>query len=527
MSTLELKADAAAAGKPLHHHWNVCVGAGRANEGLRADWQEQMDFAIENCGFQYVRFHGLFHDDMFVYKEVDGKPVYNFQYIDTLFDRLLEMGIRPFVEFGFCPEDLATQKGTVFWWKGNGSPPNDYNKWGELIHRTVTHWISRYGIDEVREWYFEVWNEPNLGPFFRGTKSQYFELYRTTANVVKLIDPGLRVGGPSTSNFVPDARFDGELEDVSQHHAVLNAADLDALEWRPVWLEQFLKWCAKENLPVDFITCHPYPTDWALDEHGQGSKLTRGVNATSTDLKLLRKIIDDSDFPEAEIHLTEWSSSSSPRDFTHDFLQAATYIVKANLESIGTVDSLAYWTFTDIFEEGGAGDTIFHGGFGMINVQGIVKPGFHAYRFLARLGDELIIRSNCGAVARDSSSGKVSALAFHYPPEMPLSVPASFENRDKAYETLALGKEETLDFKLTGLKPGASLLLEILDADHGNVMASWVAMGSPEHPTREQTAILRQVSMETLKRCVIADEHGQLSFVLPLKPWSVISIQEL
>jgi len=124
MSTLRLAADAASPGKPLHHHWNFCVGAGRANEGLRADWQEQLDFAIEHCGFKYIRFHGLFHDDMFVYKEVGGEPVYNFQYIDILFDRLLDLGIRPFVEFGFCPAVLATEMGTVFWWKGNGSPPN-------------------------------------------------------------------------------------------------------------------------------------------------------------------------------------------------------------------------------------------------------------------------------------------------------------------------------------------------------------------------------------------------------------------
>ncbi|MEO5914379.1 MAG: beta-xylosidase [Luteolibacter sp.] len=527
MSSLTLTADARSAGTRLHHHWNLCVGAGRANEGLRADWQEQMDFAIEQCGFKYVRFHGLFHDDMFVYKEVDGLPVYNFQYIDTLFDRLLELGIRPFVEFGFCPADLATALGTVFWWKGNGSPPNDYTKWSELIRRTVDHWVARYGIDEVREWYFEVWNEPNLKPFFRGTKRQYFELYRATVTVIKKIDRELRVGGPSTSNFVPDARFDGELEDTRQHQVVLKSEDLDALNWRPVWLDEFLAWCVKEKLPVDFVSCHPYPTDWALDEHGHGSKLTRGVNATPTDLKLLRSIIDQSAFPDAEIHLTEWNSSSSPRDFTHDFLQAATFIVKANLESIGMVDSLAYWTFTDIFEEGGAGDTIFHGGFGMINVLGIVKPSFHAYRMLGGLGDELLVTSDCGVVTRDSVSGKVRALAFHYPPEMPLSVPASFGDREKAYETLGLGREEEFHLELSGLKPGASLLIELLDANHGNAMAAWNAIGAPEEPTREQAGFLRQVSTETQKLSAVANDLGHYRLIQKLTPWSVISVREL
>lgn len=522
-----LIANAAAAGTRLHHHWNVCVGAGRANEGLRADWQEQLALAVKHCDFRYLRFHGLFHDDMFVYKEVDGVPVYNFQYVDILFDRLLETGIRPFVELGFCPGDLATEKGTVFWWKGNGSPPRDFGKWGGLVRRTVEHWIARYGIDEVRGWYFEVWNEPNLSPFFRGTRSQYFELYKTSAQVIKGIDPGLRVGGPSTSNFVPDTRFDGEVEDVTRHKTVLEAEDLDALDWQPVWMRGFLDYCEKESLPVDFVSCHPYPTDWALDEHGQGAKLTRGIGATPKDLRTLRDLIDSSAFPDAEIHLTEWSSSSSPRDHTHDFLQAATFVVKTNVESIGTVDSLSYWVFSDIFEEGGAGDTIFHGGFGMINVQGIVKPTFHAYRFLAGLGDEVLTRAEWGIVTRDSTTGRLQVLAYHYPPEMPLSVPASFGSRDKARETLALGKPEDLVVELSGLEPGAAFLVEILDRDHGNAIGIWESMGAPENPGREQTALLRDRSMETLKLSIRADESGRLCFTRTLSPWAVVAMREV
>ena len=177
----------------------------------RAGWSS-LQSCRELCGFRFVRFHGLFHDDMFVYRENNGVAVYNFQYIDELFDRLLEIGMRPFVEFGFCPGDLATEKGTVFWWKGNGSPPKDFGKWAELVRKSVSHWVSRYGVDEVRRWYFEVWNEPNLHPFFRGTRSQYFELYKVSALAVKQIDSQLRVGGPATSNFVPDARFDGEAK---------------------------------------------------------------------------------------------------------------------------------------------------------------------------------------------------------------------------------------------------------------------------------------------------------------------------
>ena len=523
--SIQLTAEARAAGVPLHHFWNVCVGAGRAAEGLRACWQEQMQLAVKHCGFRYVRFHGLFHDDMFVYRK-NGKECFNFQYVDELFDRLLAIGIKPFVELGFCPGDLASEKGTVFWWKGHGSPPNDPAKWAELIARFIKHIIARYGIDEVLTWYFEVWNEPNLSPFFRGTKSQYFELYKITVQAVKAIEPRLRVGGPSTSNFVPDARFDGETEDKTQHRVVTQAKDLDALDWKPVWLEQFLAYCTREKLPVDFISVHPYPTDWALDEHGTGKKLTRGVDATPKDLALLRRIMDASAFPHAEIHLTEWSSSSSPRDFTHDYLQAAAYVVRANLESIGCVDSLAYWTFTDVFEEGGAGDTAFHGGFGLINYQGITKPTFHAYRFLAALGDEVITRAPGGIVTRHRATGKLSALAYHYPPEMPLTVPASFDTRDKAEQTLALGQRDTLGIALSGLAPGASLLIETLTRSAGDMMTAWKSLGSPEPLSREQTALLRKASLATQKETRAADAVGRFTLTRPIEPWSLVLITE-
>jgi len=484
---------------------------------------------IAQCGFRYLRFHGLFHDDMFVYHEVDGVPVYNFQYVDELFDRILDAGIRPFVEFGFCPGDLASEKGTVFWWKGNGAPPKDYGKWAELIRVTVLHWIERYGLDEVRTWYFEVWNEPNLHPFFRGTKSQYFELYKVTAKVLKAVDKKLRVGGPATSNFVPDARFDGENEEPSRIDKVLTTKNLDSLDWRPVWVEQFLAFCKKEKLPVDFVSCHPYPTDWALDEHTTGGfrKSTRGVGATPRDLALVRKIVANSPFSKAEIHLTEWSSSSSPRDFTHDYLQAAIYVVKVNLESIGSVDSLSYWTFTDVFEEGGAGDTAFHGGFGMINYQGIVKPTFHAYRFLNALGDELLVRGRAGVVTRDRVSGRLSALAYHYPPEMPLSAPASFDSRDTAVSTLALGRTGTLRVELTGLKPGAAVQVETLDKTHGNAMVAWDAMGRPASPSRGQTQSLCRAGAATKKEFLTADKKGKFVLDRPMEPWSLVLVTEL
>ena len=525
--TIEIKASAKDPGRALNHFWSVCVGAGRANEGLRANWLEQLKKAHEQCGFQFVRFHGLFHDDMFIYREVNGAAVYNFQYVNELFDRLLEIGVRPFVELGFCPADLATETGTVFWWKGNGSPPKDYAKWTELVRRTVTHWVDRYGIDEVRRWYFEVWNEPNLYPFFKGTRSQYFELYKVSARVIKQIDARLRVGGPSTSNFVPDARFNGETEDIGSHATVTKAADLDALHWRPVWISQFLEFCHRNDLPLDFLSTHPYPTDWALDELGQGSNYTRGVNSTRTDLTLLRKMIDESRFPSAEIHLTEWSSSPSPRDFTHDHLQAATYIVKCNIESAGLVDSMSYWTFTDVFEESGGGDTPFHGGFGMINFQGIPKPSFHAYRLLHALGDQVVHTSPGAIVTRHQRTGKLTALAYHYPDEVKVAVPTSTLSRDVAQKTLATGRAAKLSIDLDDLTPGSHVLVETLGKDSGNAMGLWEAMGKPDPLSREQTASLRDSASLLHAESFHVDASGRFKLERTIEPWNVVLIREL
>ena len=504
---------------PLDHFWSRVVGAGRANEGLRADWQGQLAQAQRLGGFGYVRFHGLFHGDMFVYREVDGVVAPSFHYVDLLFDAILAAGMRPFVEFGFSPPELARETATVFWWGANGAPPTDYAKWAALVRATVEHWVARYGIEEVRAWYFEVWNEPNLGPFFRGTRSEYFELYRVSAEAVKSVDPGLRIGGPATSNFVPDARFDGETEDTAQHATVLTAPDLDALDWQPVWLDEFLRFCADNRLPVDFVSCHPYPTDWALDGHGNGRKLTRGVEATPTDLRRVREIVDAGPYPAAEIHLTEWSSSSSSRDFTHDYPQAAAFVVRSVLGSIGLVDSLAYWTFTDVFEEEGAGRDPFHGGFGMLNQDGIAKPTMHAYRMLNALGDRLVHREEGLVITRHGTG--VAALAVHYPDEVALSVPASFGTRAVADRTLAAGKPRALRLRITGLTPGERYALEVVDAENGWAMAEWTRRGRNSNPSIADVAAIRaSAERGDVTRFTVSDD-GVLEADARLRPWAI------
>lgn len=505
------------------------MGAGRAAEGLRAGWLEQLADAARTGGFRYVRFHGLFHDDMFAFRLEDGRPAYNFQYIDELFDRLLALGVRPFVELGFAPRALATDTETVFWWKAHGSMPKDLDAWAELIRATCAHWVSRYGTAEVRTWYFEVWNEPNLKPFFSGGKAAYFALYDCTARAVKSVDAALRVGGPSTSNFVPDDRFSGDEEDAAEHAVVRAAAEsgtLDDLDWQPVWVGEFLDHCATEGLPVDFVSVHPYPTDWPLDEHGHGLRLTRGKDATPRDLRVLHDLVAESPFPTAELHCTEWSSSSSSRDFTHDFPQAATFVIRSVLHALGTVHALAYWTFTDVFEEQGAGDAAFHGGFGMISLQGVPKPTLHAYRFLHRLGDELLRADDDGVVTRHSATGRITALLYNYPVEFATAVPASWDTAETAEYTLATGRDVDREIAWDGATPGASFTIERIDADHAHVFAAWQAMGSPASPTRTEMAALLTAASPPPEAGPTADAAGAVRSSVLLPRWGVALIDQ-
>ena len=514
--------------EPFTHYWSVGVGAGRANEGLRAGWLEHLQLVKKNCGFRYVRMHGLFHDDMFVYfRKPDGKVVYNWQYIDELYDRMLAIGVKPFVELGFFPKDMAAENSkTQMWWKGYVSVDrNNFGKWHDLIKAFTQHIVDRYGINEVLTWYFEVWNEPNLtgtGGFFHGTKSDYFRLYKEAVTAIKSIDERLKVGGPATSNFIADHRHDGEILDHSQSR-FYTQEEINKQQWKGVWIEDFLHYCEKENLPVDFISTHPYPTDYALDpETGRGKGAIRYVHSLKDDIQWLRQQLADSKYPEAEIHLTEWSTGPNSRDRMHDILPPAAYIIKTNLDCIGLANSLMYWTFTDVFEEKGGGEEIFHGGFGMINFQGLVKPSFHAYRMLNQLGDEKIYYKDPLFISRSSKTGKLSAIAFNYPKEYEQTVPSkqNFTNYMNA-------SSKTLDIVLEGLNPNACFEIEVLDKMHGNVYDAYLNMGAPHSPNIREIEFLRQKAWDTVKEIVKVDEDGRLILKRDIDPWSCILIREL
>jgi len=441
--------------------FNYCIGAGRANEGLRADWQQQLAMVQKDIGFKYIRFHGLLHDDMHVYTEdKEGKVVYNWQYVDRLFDYLLSIGIRPFVEFGFMPPDLASGPKTVFWWKGNVTKPKSYNKWDSLITNLVTHWEERYGKQEVTKWYFEVWNEPDLRGFFDATQADYFELYNHTAKAVKKVASNYRVGGPATS--------------------------------ATKWIADFLHYCDSSKLPVDFVSTHDYGTTSVLDEFGtKKQKLKANPDTIALNVERIRSIIKASPYKKAELHFTEWNTSPSSRDPLHDSYQNATYVLNTLKKTRENANSMSYWTFTDIFEEAGPAVTPFHGGFGLLNLQDIKKPTYYAYKFMNGLGATTLKNSDASSYVSSSDNGDIQALVWNY------TYPDTTYTFDQIYfikEQPSKVKEQ-IELQVNNVKNG-NYKVEVYKVGYkqNDPFTKYLEMGRPSQITREQEAELKKQS---------------------------------
>jgi xylan 1,4-beta-xylosidase len=464
------------------------VGAGRAEEGLRADWQEQLATVQRDIGFQYLRMHGLLNDEMGVYTEdKQGNPQFNFQYIDALYDALLKLHIRPFVELTFMPSKLASGTSTIFWWKGNTSPPKDPAKWAALIRALIDHWKQRYGEAEITQWYYEVWNEPDIRGFWPYSLDEYFKLYKTTAEAVKAECPTCRVGGPASA--VPYKAED-----------------------------EFEKWVAANHEPVDFIAVHAYGVKQGfLDADGTaGTILDPDLDSVSGRMQQSRELIKASALPNLELHFTEWSSSYTPTDYMHDQYHQASFILDKVRRATPFVDSMSYWTFTDIFEENGPRFTPFHGGFGMINLEGIKKPSFYAFKFLSQLGTEDVETDDKQSWITKSPNGAIQALVWDYSPV----VPPKGQTDQSFYklEQPATAKG-SLQLNLTHVPDGRyKVSVYQIGYQQNDAYTAYVQIGSPNQLTREQVKSLNALSTGSpTSETETTIKGGQFTTTLPLR----------
>lgn len=488
----QLLVDSSQAGTPFNHYWEQCVGSCHAVMGLRADWRAQLEKSHRELGFRYVRFHGLLDDVMSVcvresdpfHPDAETRLRYNFFNIDSIFDFLLSIGMKPFIELGFMPTALASGDTTCFYYKANVTPPADYAAWETLIRALTQHLVDRYGLEEVRTWFFEVWNEPNLFFFWAGSQADYFRLYEHAARAIKSVDTGLRVGGPATS---------------------VNA-----------WIPEMLAFCRSSGVPIDFVSTHHYPTDDPLWRNSNLSmedffkqfahelgKYERGVLRKMT----ARARAEAGDMP---LYYTEWNTSARLPDDIHDEAYSAALVAKTLADNDGLVDGYSFWTFSDLFEEQGQFAAPFHGGFGLQTIHGIPKPTYRVFEMLHQLGDRRIpVEGGAGStvemLAVRGAAG-LTLLAYNH------NIPGG-----------EIGTEEVA-VTLKGVRPGVSASITRVDQDHANPKRRWIELGSPEYPTPAQLAEIERASLPVEQALPVEAVEGGCSLRFSIPPHGVAAI---
>jgi len=448
---------------PLPHFWEQMFGSGHANLAMRESYRDDMRAVKKVTDFDYVRFHGILDDENGVYNEDDcSRPVYNFAYVDQIYDGLLKLGVRPFVEISFMPKKLAFNPDDLhaFWYKQNVSPPKSWDKWDDLITHFAQHLVDRYGINEVSEWYFEVWNEPNID-FWGGVPRQqsYFELYAHTAKDLKRVNPRLRVGGPATA----------------------------AASWVPA----FLKFTADNHVPVDFVSSHGYADDTVENLFGTNENIPMDQRVCRAIAKVQDQI-KSSATPNLPLFWTEWNVQGM--DQSRDTIFVGPALANTVRQCDGLVNMMSFWTFSDVFEEGGPIDKPFEGNFGLRAKGGINKPSFYAFALLHELGDQRLPNPSENVIVTKTSDGGLAIAAWN------------LVDPDKQ------GTTRTMELDFRGVSPDAQVTLQRVDSDHSNVLKDYAAMGKPLDPTPEQVDALNRETKLAPEHMNL--ENGRLNLTL-------------
>ncbi|MDR2751683.1 MAG: xylan 1,4-beta-xylosidase [Clostridiales bacterium] len=480
---------------------DYCVGTGRIGLALRKDYYEQLKLVQEEIGFKYIRGHGLFCDDMAIYQEheEDGKivPEYNFTYLDNVFDMYQSLGIKPFLELGFMPEKLATGTQTIFYWKGNVTPPKDYNAWAELVKATFTHLIERYGEDEVASWPVEIWNEPNLDGFWKDADMQeYFKLFQCTFAAIKEASPRSQAGGPAICG-IDDER----------------------------WMTEFASFCRSIDLEPDFMTRHHYtvhmPEYVGRNGYCELQELEYGLAGLSSSWTAIAKsgfvpsnetIAEKNPAPVPEgakiskvpMHITEFNTSYSPRTPIHDTNRNAAYVAEL-LSKLGDyADSYSYWTFGDVFEEAGVAFSQFHGGFGLVTNGLVPKPTFWAFAFFKKLQGECVHREEDVVVTY--KDGVFHGIAWN----------KSLTRTGKKLDiSVILESREPWDGEY-------SLITKTVDEETCNPHKAWHDIGEPKYPSASQLKLLRECAWPQVRTARLIAKDKKVEVSLSIEEFGVV-----
>jgi len=425
------------------HYWEKMFGSGRAILSLRESYRQDLREVKAATGFEYVRFHAIFDDEIGLYDEDEhGNSVYNYSYVDQVYDGLLANGVRPFVELSFMPKKLASiLTPHPFWYKPYPCPPRDWERWGDLVERFAKHLVDRYGIDEVSQWYFEVWNEPNID-FWTGVPKEdtYDRLYDVSARALKRVSSRLRVGGPATA--------------------------------QAAWVDRFIRHCVEAKVPVDFVSTHVYANDTAHDVFGTDESIPRDEMVARA-VKKVHDLVKTSARPDLPLIFSEYNASYMNEVQVTDSPFMGPWLANTIRQCDGLVDTLAYWAFSDVFEEMGVVKRPFYGGYGLMAAGNIPKASFNAFKLLHQLGGERLDVESDSVLATRRADGLLAVAVWNYAPPGGQGAPRSF----------------TVLFK--GLPGPGQARIHVIDRDHGSSLTAWEAMGKPDFPTREQQEKLR------------------------------------
>lgn len=471
-----IKLDVNCTARDINSIWSMGFNTCHAPLILRSDMREHLKSGAQ-IGFKYIRFHDIFCDEIGIFSmDKSGTPRYDFSKFDMIFDTILSCGLLPFFELSFCPTALKSSEATLCHYRANTSMPKSVDIWKELVQKVIEHCADRYGMECLKKWYFEVWNEPDL-PFFEPCcTEEYFKLYDATAEAVKSVSKQLRVGGPATSKCA--------------------------------WIDEFIGHICQKDNPCDycdFISTHAYPSDLPFLNAAEGSVKLQESKIMKELFTAVRKKMDNAGLCKIPLFMGEWNSSAGPYAFNHDEMNNGAFIIKtlAELESI--IDGMLYWNLTDIYEEGGFHYTPFHGGYGMINVNSVPKSSYNAFVLLNRLSgrklscDTRSVPENCGILASYDDK-KLYILLYNY-------IEPDTDGQWWDCKISVRISEKVLRCESTGV-----------NSNSGSPYEWWKQLNEPEFITLPELTFLHNKSEMNKSEKLIVNEKGEICLDEKLEP---------